>query len=137
MSVANSSFRKQSTILYGRKIIVLDDIPELAALFKRALELSGLQVVLTANTGEELLEKLVKIEGGIDYALLDFELKEGLMNGLDTARKLKERDAEIRIILASANEIIQKEVTSKGYIFLKKPISLDELLDSLANYRNY
>jgi len=132
MSTVNSSLKRHAKCLHGRKIIILDDIPELAELFRKALELSGLEVVMVAHTGEELLEKLSRIMIKIDFALMDYTIDGGHLNGLETAVLVHKKEPEIRIVMASANDSIEQESIACGFSFLKKPIGIGELLDALS-----
>lgn len=132
LSVVDSFHKKHYTCLHGRKIIILDDIPEIALIFKRALELSGLEVVLVAHTGEEMLDQLLKPEvKEIDFALIDYNLKGGLINGLQAAVLLQKKKPNIRIVIISAEDFVEMEARSLGFHFLKKPVGLNELLGTL------
>ena len=127
------SFHKKHNIsLHGKKIIILDDIREIALVFKKALELSGLEVILVAHTGEEMLAKLHQTEDQkIDFALMDYNLKGGHLNGLETAKLLQMKYPDVRVIMLSADESVEMSARSSGFYFLKKPIGLAELLDTL------
>jgi CheY-like chemotaxis protein len=132
MSSVDSFYKRRAIGLHGKRIVILDDIPEIAALFKRALELSGLEVVVVAHSGEEMLEKLRKVEvGKIDFALIDYNLKGSQMNGMQIALQVRRKNPNIIAIVVSADDSVEAEARANGFCFLKKPVGLTELLDIL------
>ncbi|WP_373600459.1 LytR/AlgR family response regulator transcription factor [Paraclostridium bifermentans] len=75
------------------------------------------------NCGEELLEGNLK---DIDILLLDIQM--GKLNGMDTARKIREVDSEMEIIfITSLIDYIQEGYEVRAYRYLLKPIELEEL----------
>lgn len=75
------------------------------------------------NSGEELLECNLK---NIDILLLDIQM--GQLNGMDTARKIREVDNKMEIIfITSLIDYIQDGYEVRAYRYLLKPIKLEEL----------
>lgn len=75
------------------------------------------------NSGEELLECNLK---NIDILLLDIQM--GQLNGMDTARKIREVDNKMEIIfITSLIDYIQEGYEVRAYRYLLKPIKLEEL----------
>ncbi|MEG2194401.1 MAG: LytTR family DNA-binding domain-containing protein [Terrisporobacter sp.] len=73
--------------------------------------------------GEDLLEGDLK---GIDILLLDIQM--GQINGMDTARKIREVDNKMEIIfITSLIDYVQEGYEVRAYRYLLKPIELDEL----------
>lgn len=73
--------------------------------------------------GEELLKYNLK---DIDILLLDIQM--GQINGMDTARKIREVDNEMEIIfITSLIDYIQEGYEVRAYRYLLKPIELEEL----------
>lgn len=109
------------------KILVIDDEPTLRDSLEVALKTSGYDV-LTARTGEEGLE-LFKSDRP-DLILLDHWLPG--INGDEVLRRIKEEDAEIPIIIMTAQGSIEMAVNSMklgAFDFLVKPFELDQLED--------
>ncbi|MGX4600043.1 LytR/AlgR family response regulator transcription factor [Faecalimicrobium sp. JNUCC 81] len=74
-------------------------------------------------SGEELLECNLK---DIDILLLDIQM--GRINGMDTARKIREVDNKIEIIfITSLIDYVQEGYEVRAYRYLLKPIELEEL----------
>ena len=75
------------------------------------------------SSGEELLEGNLKY---IDILLLDIQM--GQINGMDTARKIREVDNKIEIIfITSLIDYVQEGYEVRAYRYLLKPIESDEL----------
>ena len=118
------------------KIIIADD----HTLFISGLQLllkaeSWIEVIDIANNGKELLDILIKTKP--DLILLDINMP-GL-NGLDTARIIRQSHSTIKIIILSTyNEghLIDKakQVGVNGYIL--KNSSRDELLQTISLVMN-
>lgn len=74
-------------------------------------------------SGEELLESNLK---DIDILLLDIQM--GQINGMDTARKIREVDNKMEIIfITSLIDYVQEGYEVRAYRYLLKPIELEEL----------
>ncbi|HUL29836.1 MAG TPA: sigma-54 dependent transcriptional regulator [Thermodesulfobacteriota bacterium] len=109
------------------KILVIDDEPILRDSLEVALKTSGYEV-LTARTGEEGLEQF-RTENP-DLILLDHWLPG--INGDEVLRRIKEGDAEIPVIVMTAQGSIDLAVNSMkmgALDFLVKPFELDQVED--------
>lgn len=75
------------------------------------------------SSGEELLQSNLK---DIDILLLDIQM--GQLNGMDTARKIREVDNKMEIIfITSLIDYVQEGYEVRAYRYLLKSIELDEL----------
>jgi two-component system response regulator AtoC len=109
------------------KILVVDDEPILRDSLEVALKTSGYDVV-TARTGEEGLERFKKESP--DLVLLDHWLPG--INGDEVLRRIKEDDADIPIIVMTAQGSIEMAVNSMkmgAFDFLIKPFDLEQVED--------
>ena len=92
------------------------------------------------SLGEELLESNLK---EIDILLLDIQM--GQINGMDTARKIREVDNKMEIIfITSLIDYVQDGYEVRAYRYLLKPIELEELkkhvltcIKEIKNKNNY
>ena len=110
-------------------ILVVDDAGNLRRSFSTALELSGYRAV-EASSGEEALAKLDCEE--ISLTLMDVVMPG--MGGIETARRIKERDRKHPVILMSGymDGYIESESLPEGVdAFLKKPIEEKDLLKEI------
>ena len=110
----------------AHKIIVVDDSPTQLTAFTIELKLAGFEVVGVSN-GRLALETLDK--GGFELAIIDLMMPD--MNGLELARKIRERHPVVKTMLMSGYVLspIQLAKVDVGVIgFIPKPHSHDELV---------
>ena len=83
----------------------------------------------TFNSGEELLKNYPK---NIDVFLIDIQLNE--INGMDTARKIRETDNKAEIIfITSLIEYALEGYEVRAYRYLIKPVKYDDLKMHILN----
>jgi len=99
-----------------RKIMVVDNEPDIVDLTRTVLELGGYQVV-TAYSGEECLRLLEK--ENVDLVLLDIMMPG--MSGWDVFNRINKKTPEVKVAFMSVLEISDK----------RKQVLLDE---GLADY---
>ena len=107
------------------KILVIDDEPILRNSLEIALKASDYEVI-TAQSGEEGLDIFQKENP--DLILLDHWLPG--MNGDEVLRRIREKDAEIPVIIMTAQGSIELAVNSMkmgAFDFLVKPFDLERL----------
>lgn len=81
------------------------------------------------NSGEELLECYTK---GTDILLLDIQMEP--INGMDTARRIRESDNKVEIIfITSLIEYALEGYEVRAYRYLIKPIKYDDLKSNIIN----
>jgi CheY-like chemotaxis protein len=108
------------------KILIVDDEPDLADLFKMVLQKAGYEV----DTYYEPSKALTNYRAG-KYNLLLFDVRMPTMSGFDLYQKIKDIDAgATNICFITAFEEYQKEFKEKfpgleeDDCFIKKPIAL-------------
>ncbi len=109
-----------------RRVLVIEDEPDIAEAMAYQLEKAGLQVRV-ARTGEEGLEA---VRRGVDLVLLDLNLPG--MDGLEVCRMIRRQTttAHLPIIIVSAraeevDRVLGLEMGADDYVV--KPFSLKEL----------
>lgn len=108
-----------------KKILVVDDDPQICTLLKDFLNKKGYNPI-TANNGEEALEKLRKEKPVI--VLLDMVMPG--MDGLMTLKRIKEIDERIGIIMTTGikdKHIAELALELGAYDYVIKPFDLDYL----------
>jgi DNA-binding NtrC family response regulator len=111
------------------KVLVVDDDQGLRLSVKSALLSSNKFQVDEAFDGINALEKYDASMPKYDIVILDVDMPR--LNGLETLRKLKERDPGLIVIMLTANALVQdavQAVKDGAYNYLSKPVSADELL---------
>jgi DNA-binding NtrC family response regulator len=110
------------------KILIVDDEPDIAFVFKRGLESSGLQVD-AFNDPEEAL----KVFKPGKYALLITDIKMPKMTGFDLYREVKKIDDKTKVAFISAFEVYREEFKKMFpdidvRCFINKPVSIDKFV---------
>ena len=118
----------------GRKrVLVVDDEPEIVAMLKEALEAVG-YVVDGVSDGASALQAVR--DHIYDAAILDFGLPD--MDGMILHRELRQMDEELAANTLFTSGLIQTD-QSLGYYstygmgFLSKPFNVEEVIDSLES----
>ena len=99
-----------------KKIMVVDNEPDIVDLTRTVLELGGYEVI-PSYSGEECLRKLEKEK--VDLVLLDIMMPG--MSGWDVFNRIKKKNSETKVAFMSVLEISEK----------RKKVLLDE---GLADY---
>ena len=119
----------------ARKIMVVDDEPDILFTVGQMLEMSGYEVIKVSN-GKECLEKLE--ETSPDLVLLDIMMPE--ISGWDVAAKIKEdpKWAKIPIVFLTAKgdtmSVGMGGLASEDYIV--KPFDIKDLKDRIEKILN-
>lgn len=119
-------------------VLVVDDEPDLCALFQRMLAHEKVDV-LVAESGAAAVEIVQRERGMIDVVLVDLHL--GSENGLELLRKLRSIDESMIGVVISGQANLEDAVTALrfgAYDFVQKPISgiqLATVLERAIKYR--
>ena len=108
-------------------ILVVDDEPDLAELFRQRFRREtrqGLYVMHFADSGEEALERL---SGGIEPALIAVlsDINMPGMDGLELLREIKQRQPELSVMMLTAYGDDERRRRADDYgaaEFLTKPV---------------
>ena len=112
-----------------KRILVVDDEPDLTMVCSLALQYHGFKVD-TFNDSQEALSNFRP--GYYDLVILDIKMPK--MDGFELYEKIKERDDKAKICFLTASESYYEEFRKKEYsaldknLFIKKPIDNEELL---------
>ena len=116
LTMLNSSIKK--------RILFVDDEPDITLTFKIALHSTGLFEVYTFN---EPLQALANFKFGF-YHLVFTDIKMPKMNGYEFRQKIKEIDNDIKICFLTASEIYHGDRTKMDKLLYKKPFAIDALV---------
>lgn len=116
----------------AKRILVVDDEPDLVMILRTALQTEGYEVV-TASNGPDGLEEASNSEP--DLMVLDVMMPG--MSGFEVLKKLKEepKTSQIPVIMltgVSEREKIQEALSSGIDYYLIKPFEFDELIEKIA-----
>ena len=111
-----------------KKIMVVDNEPDIVDLTRTVLEIGGYTVV-PAYSGEECLRKLEK--ENVDLVLLDIMMPG--MSGWDVFNRIKKKSSEVKVAFMSVLEISDKRkqvLLDEGLAdYIMKPFDKDGLLN--------
>jgi len=114
------------------KVLVVDDDQGLRLSIKTALAANKHFQVEEAFDGINALEKYQASEPKFDVVILDVDMPR--LNGLETLKRLKEKDPGLIVLMLTAHATVQdavQAVKDGAYNFLSKPVSGDDLLQIL------
>jgi len=106
--------------------LVVEDEPDLAAIFARALEMGGFTIDIAPN-GKRALE--IMTERVPDVVILDLHLPD--IDGLEILYRIRadERLSKTKVIVASADAQLVQLAEEKADLILIKPVSVSQLKD--------
>ncbi|MCM8820275.1 MAG: response regulator [Candidatus Omnitrophica bacterium] len=118
----------------AKKILIVDDEQEVLDIVSGTLKKSGYEVICT-KTGEEAIE-FVKTQNP-NIILLDICLPEPGIDGVETLKRIREFNKEVKVIVTSGlekgirrfDEIKNLEIVD----FLSKPFSLSKLKELIKS----
>jgi DNA-binding NarL/FixJ family response regulator len=114
------------------RIAIVDDHLMLRQAVKLRLSLLGYKVVLEAENGKDLLDRLLEMDTEPHICLLDINMP--VMDGFETAIELKKRWPYIKVIfftMHNSKAYIWKAYQIGVHGFLSKDASSDELKQAL------
>jgi DNA-binding response OmpR family regulator len=115
-----------------KRILVVDDEPDLTMLCKLALEYHGFTVD-TINDPQKALSNYKP--GYYDLVILDIKMPE--MDGFQLYDEIKRKDQKAKVCFLTASELYYQEFRKKDYnaidknLFLRKPIGNEVLLNEV------
>jgi DNA-binding response OmpR family regulator len=108
-----------------RRILVVDDEPDMTLLFKMALESDDSFTVYTFN---DPLIALSNFKAGLyDLIMLDIKMPE--MDGFDLYQEIRKIDSKVKVCFLTASEMYYEEFRKD--MFLRKPIQNEDLLEKI------
>jgi DNA-binding response OmpR family regulator len=115
-----------------KRILAVDDEPDLNKLCSLALEYHGFKVD-TFNDPQEALSNYK--QGYYDLVILDIKMPK--MDGFELYDEIKKKDQKAKVCFLTASELYYEEFRKKEYhaidksLFIRKPIDNEELLKEL------
>ena len=116
-----------------KKILAVDDEPDLTRLCSLALEYHGFMV----DTFNDPQEALSNYKPGF-YDLIILDIKMPKMDGFQLYNEIKKKDHKAKVCFLTASELYYEEFRKKEYyaldrnLFIRKPIANEELLREVS-----
>jgi PAS domain S-box-containing protein len=111
----------------GRRVLLVEDNPDVAAVSREMLLLAGCSVE-TAGNAAAALEMIEAAE--FDLILSDIVMA-GSMNGFDLARAIREKHPSVPVILATGYSEAAEQA-ARMFTILRKPYGIEDLNKALA-----
>lgn len=117
-----------------KRILIVDDDPDILTTYKKGLEESGLFEVDTFTDPEETLSNFKK--GLYDFLIIDIRLPK--MDGFELCDKMKAIDNKVKICFITAYEINYRALRQvfpepKLECFIQKPIEIGKLVERIKS----
>ena len=116
-------------------ILIIDDEPDILAIFKKSLEIAGYSTYGFVNPTAALAHFKENPKG---YRVVVSDVRMPGMSGFELAREIRKLDPDVKIVLTSSFEISMKEFKTvlpslKINGILEKPITLEKLNDIIKH----
>ena len=117
-----------------KRILIVDDDPDILTTYKKGLEESGLFEVDTFTDPEEMLSNFKN--GLYDFLIIDIRLPK--MDGFELYDKMKAIDNKVKICFITAYEINYRALRQvfpepKLECFIQKPIEIGKLVERIKS----
>ena len=116
----------------NKRILVVDDEPDLTQVSTLALEYHGFKVD-SFNDPQEALSKFKP--GSYDLIILDIKMPK--MDGFELYHEIKKKDNNAKVCFLTASELYYEEFRKKEYcaldrnLFIQKPIDNEDLVKQI------
>jgi DNA-binding response OmpR family regulator len=116
----------------NKRILVVDDEPDLTQVSTLALEYHGFKVD-SFNDPQEALSKFKP--GSYDLIILDIKMPN--MDGFELYHEIKKKDNNAKVCFLTASELYYEEFRKKEYcaldrnLFIQKPIDNEDLVKQI------
>ena len=117
-----------------KRILFVDDEPDLTSLFKKALESAGFSVNVFNNSADALKDFKSHF---YDLVMLDIIMPK--VDGFDLYQELRKVDPDIKICFLTASEKYHENLREGEYqtlskdLFIQKPLSIKKLIKEIHN----
>lgn len=108
-------------------ILVVDDEPNIRAMFQDALQRSGYQVTTAASGGDAL-----QLAGNQRFDLAFLDIKMPGLNGVDTLKALKQLNPDVNVVMITgyaAEDLVAASLDSGAFLCLPKPFGVAQILE--------
>lgn len=116
------------------RILIVDDEPDILKLNRYILQSMGYEV-LEAGNGDEALALFENYHHQFDLVILDLTMP--VMDGMMTFEKLREKKPQLKVILITGFDALwdlNTIISQPNVLFLKKPYTVDDLLETIQKF---
>jgi two-component system chemotaxis response regulator CheY len=114
-----------------RCVAIVDDDVELVRTYEMTFRKRLVPVAFVAYDGRSALEKFRNASEKPAVVIIDYRMP--LMNGLQLASEIKKLEPDTRIVFISADDTVRQDALNAGAnIFLKKPLGIKAIIESIG-----
>jgi two-component system chemotaxis response regulator CheY len=116
--------------IMAKNILICDDAAFMRMMIKDILTKNGYNIVGEAENGQKAVEKYNETKP--DLVMMDITMPE--MDGIQALKKIKESDANAKIIMCSAmgqQAMVIESIQSGAKDFIVKPFQADRVLEAV------
>lgn len=115
-----------------KKILLVDDEPLIALLFKSIIEGFGHEIVDVAHSGKEAIEKTYKLMPEVVFMDINMEHRTA---GIDACKSIKEKYPEIKVyfLTAYSADTFSKELSDLKYDGYVEKMYFEDNVEKLLN----
>jgi CheY-like chemotaxis protein len=106
------------------RIAVVDDDPDIRKTFSMVISHLG-YAPFVFESGTSFVRALAKDKLSFDLVLMDYGMPE--MNGIEASRIILRYRTNMKIVLITAHDFVEKEALANGLLYVRKPLSLEAL----------
>lgn len=136
----NGTEEKQELSAFTKRILIVDDDPDITLTFKKGLEAENVKsnnIFFEVNAYNDPLVALSEFKPH-SYDLLLVDINMPKMDGLEFSDKILEQDINVRVYFVTATEIntqaLREQYPSLSIgCFIKKPVSIDDLISRVKS----
>ncbi len=115
-----------------KKILVVDDKPQIRDLVQAEFEDEGYKVIL-AQGGREAISMLSEMSYAVDLVILDIKMPD--VDGLEVLNQIKTKNKNLPVILLSAYPTFKQDFSTwAAEEYVVKSSDLSELMEKAAKY---
>src|SRR5689334_12657339 len=119
----------------SKRILIIDDEPHIRRMMRLALETSGERVGYEVGEAENGFAGVELYGNGTEWDAVVLDQRMAGIDGLETLRQLKSRDANARVVMVTAYASIELAVDAMklgATDFVRKPMTPDILRNAVA-----
>lgn len=114
--------------LHGRRVLIIDDDPEILELLCEYFELSSAEPKAFKN----VQSAWSTLDDGYEPDLVLSDVNIGTENGITFATQLQQRSPQLPIVIMSADSGNEMSAREQGLLFVTKPFSFNALYATFA-----
>jgi len=109
---------------------VVDDDPDIRKIFGKVISHLGYSS-FAFESGTSFVRAIAKDKLSFDLVLMDYRMPE--MNGIEAAKIIQRYRPDMKIVLITAFDFLEKEALANGLLYVRKPVSMEELSNILKH----